>query len=211
MPATHGASVSGYTVTVTPGDGTCLASAAATSCLVGNLRNGTAYTVRVVAHSSAGDSDVSAPSEPVTPSGMFGSATRLSCDRTTVAPGAPITLVAHGYLDGSTVAFHLYSTPIPLGTATAGPDGTATLRTVVPAGVRGQHVASALGFSSDGVPLSRTFALTVHPGRTLATTGGYALPTMLAGLALLLAGALLRTVPRVGPADRWWRRPQVGS
>lgn len=191
-PVTHGAPVSGYTVTVTPGNETCLASAAATGCLVGNLQNGRAYTVRVVAHSSAGDSDASVPSEPVTPSAIFGSATRLSCDRTIVAPGGPITLVAHGYRDESTVAFHLYSTPILLGAATVDSGGTAMLRTVVPAGIRGQHLASALGLSPDGVPLSRTFALTVEPENRLATTGAHALRMTLTGLALLLAGAIVR-------------------
>jgi hypothetical protein len=190
--------VSGYTVTVAPGNETCRASAVATSCLVGNLRNGTAYTVRVMAHSSAGDSDVSAPSEPVTPGARFGSATRLSCDRTVVAPGAPITLVAYGYRVESTVAFHLYSTPVLLGTAAADSGGAATLRTAVPTGVRGQHVASALGFSSDGVPLSRTYVLTVQPGQTLATTGVHALRVTVIGLALLLAGVVVR----IGSASR---------
>ncbi len=64
-----------YTATARPGGSSC--STADLACTIPRLRNGTQYTVSVVARSSAGPSSASAPSRAVTPAGL---------------PGAPRTL-----------------------------------------------------------------------------------------------------------------------
>ena len=61
-----GSAITGYTVTSSPGGFTC--TTATTSCTVTGLTNGTAYSFRVFATNSAGDSPDSSPSSSVTPS-----------------------------------------------------------------------------------------------------------------------------------------------
>lgn len=65
-PADHGAPVTGYTVTASPGGHS--ATVATASAVVSGLTNGQAYTFTVRATNVAGDSPESAPSAPVTPS-----------------------------------------------------------------------------------------------------------------------------------------------
>ncbi|WP_433046412.1 fibronectin type III domain-containing protein [Dactylosporangium sp. CS-033363] len=81
------AGITGYTATLQPGGATC--SSAGTTCTVGGLTNGTAYTVTVVAHSPAGDS-VSSASATVTPG---------------VAPGAPASVTAVAGVASITVSW----------------------------------------------------------------------------------------------------------
>ncbi|MEY2699367.1 MAG: hypothetical protein RIQ52_122 [Pseudomonadota bacterium] len=65
-PASNGGStISAYTATSVPGGKTC--TAAATSCSVTGLTNGTSYTFTVKAANSAGESLASQPSAAVTP------------------------------------------------------------------------------------------------------------------------------------------------
>ncbi|MFG1957687.1 fibronectin type III domain-containing protein [Nonomuraea sp. NPDC049028] len=64
-PADGGASISTYTVTVSPGG--ARVTSATTSAHVGGLTNGSAYVFTVTAANAAGTSPASAPSEPVTP------------------------------------------------------------------------------------------------------------------------------------------------
>ena len=66
-PSSDGGSpITGYTVTASPG-GTCTATPPSTTCTIGGLTNGTAYTFTVVATNAVGSSAPSAPSSAVTP------------------------------------------------------------------------------------------------------------------------------------------------
>jgi uncharacterized repeat protein (TIGR02543 family) len=60
-----GSSVTGYTVTASPGTGTCTTNG--TSCQITGLTNGTSYTFTVKATNAIGDSLPSSPSSAITP------------------------------------------------------------------------------------------------------------------------------------------------
>jgi subtilisin family serine protease len=62
-----GAAITAYTATASPGGRTCI-TAGALTCEITGLTNGTAYTFVVTATNSAGTSDASLASEPITPS-----------------------------------------------------------------------------------------------------------------------------------------------
>ncbi|HVC67862.1 MAG TPA: fibronectin type III domain-containing protein, partial [Acidimicrobiales bacterium] len=100
-PFTGGLSISGYTVTSSPGGRTCTTNGI-TSCTVTGLANGTAYTFTVTATNALGTGPASAPSPSVTPSTFPGAPTigtatagNGSASVTFTAPasngGAPIT------------------------------------------------------------------------------------------------------------------------
>ncbi|GGK33203.1 hypothetical protein GCM10010124_27420 [Pilimelia terevasa] len=79
----RGADVTGYDVTVLAGTSTApvktvTVGGGTTSTVVPGLANGTAYRFRVLAHSGAGDSGVSALSNAVTPAGVPGAPTAVS-------------------------------------------------------------------------------------------------------------------------------------
>ena len=61
-----GAAITAYTATASPGGRTCITTGALT-CEITGLTNGTAYTFVVTATNSAGTSDASSASDPVTP------------------------------------------------------------------------------------------------------------------------------------------------
>ena len=60
-----GSAITGYTATAAPGGATCTATT--TSCVIGGLANGTAYTVTVRATNALGTGAASAASAPATP------------------------------------------------------------------------------------------------------------------------------------------------
>ncbi len=69
-PASNGgSSITGYTVTSSPGDRTCSWSTGALSCVVTGLTNGTSYTFTVRATNAAGTGSATDASSAVTPTG----------------------------------------------------------------------------------------------------------------------------------------------
>ena len=84
-----GRTVTGYTVSASPGTGTCVT--ASTSCVVSGLANGTEYSFTVVATNTTGDSGPS-PAVSATPS-MVLSVDEIGVD-CTVAQSHPFTDVA---------------------------------------------------------------------------------------------------------------------
>jgi hypothetical protein len=79
-----GSSVTGYTVTASPGTQSCTTSGA-TSCTVTGLTNGTSYTFAVTAANTVGAGSSSPSSAAVTPTGLPGAPTTLTDTATTTA------------------------------------------------------------------------------------------------------------------------------
>ncbi|GAA0817550.1 fibronectin type III domain-containing protein [Spirilliplanes yamanashiensis] len=209
-PAANGSTITGYVVTAAPGGATCTGGAGATTCLIGGLSNGVAYRFTVTATSDQGPSPASAASNTTTP--VRTANKDIAIDRASVEPGGTVTLRAEGYRPGASVRFTFYSTPVVLGSATAGGNGVATLTAALPAGAAlGAHTVRALGVGASGRPLSQDIDVRVAaatgggggdedegglpvtgPGAT--ATAGVALALLLAGAALVLATRRRRTV-----------------
>ncbi len=108
-----GSAIIGYTVTASPGVGTCGWSSGTPSCTVTGLTNGTSYTFTVTATNSAGTSSPSSSSAAVTPA--------------PVVPDAPTSVAGAG---GNGQVVVSWSAPASTGgaaitayTVTASPDG----------------------------------------------------------------------------------------
>ena len=100
--AANGATISGYTVTSSPGGKTC--TTAGTSCTVTGLTNGTSYTFTVRATNAVGTGPASAASSAVTPSPLvtrlagtsrFDTAAAISAH--TFSPGVGVAYIATAY------------------------------------------------------------------------------------------------------------------
>jgi hypothetical protein len=198
-PETNGSTITGYAVTARPGGATCATGPATTSCLIGGLRNGTAYRFTVVAVSDRGRSPVSPLSDVATPAPTEDKG--IVIDRPRTEPGDRIELRAEGYTPGARVTFTMYSAPTVLGSATAGANGVAVLSAKLPAGVTGDHVIRALGIGADGRPLSQDTAVTIAEpddggGGGLPVTGPGAGVLAAAGIVLLAGGAGLIAATR---------------
>ncbi|NBQ35777.1 MAG: hypothetical protein EBU16_04625, partial [Actinobacteria bacterium] len=72
-----GGTPSSYTITASPGGGTCTVVSPATNCSIAPLTNGTAYTFTATATNSTGTSSASSASSSVTPAGNPGAPTAL--------------------------------------------------------------------------------------------------------------------------------------
>lgn len=133
----------------------------------------------------------------------------FTASSSTVAAGGSVTLTASGYSPGAVVTFTLHASTHPLGSATAGPDGTATLHATVPASLPpGTYLVSA---TSPGVP-TQYLHITVTAkgaaapvatgpksaaGAVLPRTGSDMTPTLVRGAAVsLAAGGLLLMAAR---------------
>ena len=135
-----GLSVTGYTVTASPGGRTCT-TVGDTMCTVTGLNNGTAYTFTVVAHNSEGASGASLPSAPVTPSAGLGVPTGVGGEP---RDGSVVVSWTAPSFDGGS--------PITGYTATSSPDG----RTC---NITGAAMCTVTGLSNG---TAYTFTVTVH-------------------------------------------------
>ena len=108
---------------------------------------------------------------------------------------------AQGYQPGTVVTLTFYSTPVPMGTATADSFTFAERLVTIPADAElGSHRIVSTGLGANGAPLTLTVPLTVSASGqgvvgtpTGSTSGGSGLPRTgleLAALALLGAGLI---------------------
>ncbi|GAA0726483.1 IPT/TIG domain-containing protein [Dactylosporangium roseum] len=180
-PNENGTEVTGYTVTATPGPATCTTkSKTETSCVLGATA-GEDYTVTVVAHSAAGDSPVSDPSnsvtatEPQTPATAPPADAPLTTDAGPISaaePGQEITLEGSGYAPFSTVVITLYSDPTELVSVLTDANGDFAQPITIPSDLQGSnHSLVAAGVGPDGTVRNLRADLYVASGATVKMTG----------------------------------------
>jgi uncharacterized surface anchored protein len=128
----------------------------------------------------------------------------IAASDTTPCPGGPTTITGEGFDAGSTVTVTLDGTT-PLGTPTAGDDGTVSLEVTIPTTTAtGQHTIEATG---TGISAAITATLNVvsceeaptttvvTPGGSLPSTGSNSTMTLVRfGLALAAIGGVLLAV-----------------
>ncbi|GAA3287945.1 IPT/TIG domain-containing protein [Dactylosporangium vinaceum] len=210
----HDSPVTGYTVTASPGPATCttlVTDADPLGCVLGATA-GVQYTVSVVAESAAGASepavsDPVTPAAPVVPLAPPDTPLTLTTDKgriNSAAPGQQIVVIGTGFAAHSTATITLYSAPLTLGTVVTDGNGDFSKPVTVPAGIAtGVHTVVAQGVAPSGNPRAMKLTVTVAPRAAaagLAVTGAPAGPLALAGLAMVLAGAVLLRPrrPRLG-------------
>ncbi|MGB6059296.1 MAG: hypothetical protein WBF71_13645 [Microthrixaceae bacterium] len=114
-----------------------------------------------------------------------------------VNQGGTVTVSGWGFTPGSSVEVWMHSSPTLLTTVTAGADGKVSATVTIPKDAQiGAHTMKLVGQGADGQTLSLDLALDVTPLGQLAFTGGYSSPLLAAGLALIVAGALLTEFTR---------------
>lgn len=170
----NGSPVTGHVITTYQGDTVVdtLTVGSATSAVVPDLSNGTAYTFRVAASNAHGTGTQSPPSEPVTPAGAPAAPTGVRAAprdgqafvRWTAADpqGEAVTGYTVTALQGGTV----------IGTATVGAVSTATV-TGLPNGYPYTFTVTATNALGTGAPSSTSGAVTPGPG-SFSLNGGQA-------------------------------------
>jgi LPXTG-motif cell wall-anchored protein len=140
------------------------------------------------------------PPPPPTSTSTTTSTVPVKASSTTVTAGGQITLSGNGWKAGSTVTLTLNSTPVALGTATVDASGAFTKTVTIPADTAaGTHTITVSGTDPAGAPRTVSVTITVSAAATTAApaastlprTGSSSMPITLAGLALLVLGALL--------------------
>jgi hypothetical protein len=122
-----------------------------------------------------------------------------------VAPGGSVTVTDGGWQPNSTVDLTLHSTPVALGTATTGDDGSFSKTVTIPADTPvGTHTIEITGTDASQQPATHSVEIdvvaatgstvtTTAPGGTtpLPFTGGSTLPLLFVALALLGGGVAM--------------------
>ncbi len=197
-----------YTATIVQGGNTFTCESSTPACVIPGLVPGP-VTASVVATSPNGSSAPTAGTgavlaladAPATPNANQGGAIieiRDSSDKivTEAESGQELFVVASGFADDSEVDAFIYSTPQHLGAGTVAA-GATRFAVTVPKGLSaGSHTIVAMGLTQQGGLASAQATVQVkHPAASgrLQATGAETLWVPLgAGVALLLAGALLR-------------------
>ena len=96
-----GLTLTGFTVTSSPGGFTCSAAANASSCVVSGLTNGTPYTFTVVATNEIGNSVASSASTAVTPQTAASAPSAITA---TAGDGQAVVAFSGASTNGSTIA-----------------------------------------------------------------------------------------------------------
>jgi hypothetical protein len=184
-----------------------------TASLSGTAAPGSAGSYPVVFHASNGVSPATSVNATVTvtnadPVPLPATVPPAGGSLTGVTPGSnpgdQLTISGSGFAAGSPIQIGIYTTMIPLGTATADAAGNFTAVIVLPAGLVGNHTIVASGITSTGAALFVESKITItavavpapaqasDPGTGLAFTGvASTISTWYAGLLLLGAGAVL--------------------
>jgi len=111
-------------------------------------------------------------------------------------------------MPATTVDLELHSTPVSLGSATVGDDGTFSKSVTIPAGFEsGAHTIQVSGTNSDGDATSASVSITVTAAVTTTTvargsgslpfTGSSLLPLLVVGVSAIAAGLALRRRRRI--------------
>jgi alpha-tubulin suppressor-like RCC1 family protein len=188
-----GSSVTGYTVTASPGGATC--STASTSCSVTGLTNGTAYTFTVTATNSIGVGPASAASSSVTPA---------------TTPGAPTGVSAWA---ADTTAFVAWTAP----SSTGGAAITSYTASAVPAsGPTITCSAASTPCQLTGLTGSTTYTVSVTATNSAGTgsaSSSVSITTQAAqGLYLWGQAASSATAPtQTGSTGTQWRQVSTGG
>jgi hypothetical protein len=167
-----GAVISGYTATASPDDSACSTNGA-TTCTISGLKNGTSYTVRVVASNSAGASPASLPSSSFVPQ---------------TVPSAPGIDNAHSWSgDGFSHVYWTLSTsnggsPITGYTVTMSPGGKTctvadpTYTNCIVSGLTNgiAYTATVTAQNANGSSAPSAQSNTLYPGGKPTTVSGYA-------------------------------------
>lgn len=115
---------------------------------------------------------------------------------TSAVAGQKVVLRGEGYLPGSTVELLVYSTPVSLGTATVGPDGTFVAEVTLPADLAaGSHHLVATGVDENGDVRNLVIEVAVTADGTATVTSAQATDGDQGGLAY--TGADI-AVPAIG-------------
>ncbi len=186
-PAPTTTTTSGGVTPITPADGKPLELAPGAGAMINPDR-----TVTTLDVTNTGPNSIKVGNDSI---GMALQGSSATGSKLTLDAGSTGTTSGYGFEPGSTVTIFAFSTPVTLGTATVGEDGTFTTSFPVPTTLTaGNHTIQAQGTGQDGNPRALLAGVTIGG---LAATG--ASSQMLASggvLAVLLGAAVVLSVRR---------------
>ena len=197
--------VNEYTVTFEPGNG----DSATTQTVEYNETATAPFAPTRVGHSfngwftaASGGTQVTFPYTVTGDTTLYAQWERVAAKVTApaqAAAGSTITVTGESFIPGETVQVWLLSTPVQIGTATVGTDGTFTVNAAIPANVTaGSHSVEVRGSVTSAVasPITITSVL-AQTGANPTGTAWAAIATLMTGLGLLLLGRRTATLARL--------------